>query len=527
MTRSSTKRVRLWLGVGALTAPVAVLVAAHPSQAALPGDCHYVGNGPGVECNYGPGLYALAIPAGVPVDVTVTGGSGGNSGNVLGGAGASVHTSYSGAGPLNISVGRKGGNAAGHTGGMGGAAPAAGLGAGANGGGSTGTGFGAGGGGAASYVNDGTPALQVVAGGGGGAGGNGAGAGAGLGGAGGAGTDQGSGTGGSGSNGTQGTGVNNTRGSGGLGGTPGALADSAPDAVENAVLANGAGGGGGGGATPGAFGTAGTGTNAGGGGGGAGASIGGGTYSPGNPNSDGHVTIRYNACINQAVVSVGNASVVEGNIGDTPVMNFPITVSHASACSGFNLQVVTEAGTATPGTDYDQLVPEPFAVNIDPGVTHIVVPVTVLGDAAVEPNETFRLRIVSATPTQVDTTDPINTAHIGDPVGTGTIIDDDDEIAECADNAPTPAGYNLIPGTNGPDKLIGTQGRDIIKGFGGDDEILGGQGDDILCGGDGYDEILGGPGDDRISGGEGNDLLIGGSGQDTIVGDGGVNEIHQ
>src|SRR4051812_44706171 len=121
MTRSSTRRVRLWLGVGALTAPAAVLVAAHPSHAAPPLGCHYVGSGPGVECIFGPGLYALAIPAGVTsVDVTATGGSGGSSGTVPGGAAASVHTVYSGVSPLaplNIAVGRKGGNATGATGG--------------------------------------------------------------------------------------------------------------------------------------------------------------------------------------------------------------------------------------------------------------------------------------------------------------------------------------------------------------------------------------------------------------------------
>jgi Ca2+-binding RTX toxin-like protein len=270
-------------------------------------------------------------------------------------------------------------------------------------------------------------------------------------------------------------------------------------------------------------------SGAGGGGGGAGASssTAGNTFALGSPNSPGNVILRYtDPCVSHAVVSVGNASVVEGNVGDTPVLKFPITVTNASACSGFNLQVETEDGTATAGSDYTALPLTP--VNINPGETHIVVPVTVLGDNDVEQDETFRLRIVSATPTQLsDPADPANTAHLGDAVGTGTIIDDDDQIAECADNAPTPPGYNLILGSNGPDKLIGTKGPDLIRGFGGDDEILGGQGDDILCGGDGYDEILGGPGNDRISGGEGNDLLIGGSGQDQIVGDGGVNEIHQ
>src|SRR5690349_17733401 len=111
MTRCSTKRIRLWLGVGALTAPAAVLAAAHTSAALPQANCHYVGTGPGVQCDYGIGAYVFNMPTGITsVDVIVTGGSGGNGApdpgghapGGAGGAGAVVTTTYIGTAPLAI-----------------------------------------------------------------------------------------------------------------------------------------------------------------------------------------------------------------------------------------------------------------------------------------------------------------------------------------------------------------------------------------------------------------------------------------
>ena len=514
MTRTSTRRVRLWLGVGALLAPAAVLATASPSNAALPAECHYVGSGPGVECDYGPGAYAFVAPVGVTsVDVTVTGASGGaGSGGAAGGAGAVVHQTYVPAAGLTIKVGGKGGNATGAIGGT----------AGSNGGatgGNSGTGGAGGGSGGWSGVQDG--AFVVLAGGGGGGGGAGAGPGAGTGGAGGSAGPVGAG--GNGANGTAGPG--STAGAGGTGGVPNPLAGTGANGG-NGLLSNGAGGASGGGAAAGAPGNQGTGNNGGGGGGGSGASIGGGTYARGPFNSPGLVVLRYNACVSHAVVSVGNASVVEGNAGPT-IMNFPIHVSNPSSCGAMTVKATTEDITATSPADYAPLAAQ--VVNIPAGANHANVQVTVNGDTAVEPDETFRLTLsdLLLPAGLTDPGDPVNNFHLGDAVAIGTIIDDDDQIAECSLGTPPPAGYNPIMGTNGPDKLIGTPGKDIIYGLGGDDLILGGHGDDILCGGGGYDEILGGAGNDRISGGEGNDLLYGGSGIDQIVGDGGNNEIHQ
>lgn len=90
-------------------------------------------------------------------------------------------------------------------------------------------------------------------------------------------------------------------------------------------------------------------------------------------------------------------------------------------------------------------------------------------------------------------------------------------LAACGENAPTPAGYKLVKGTEGNDVLTGGSGKTIIKGLGGNDRISDLSGDDIICGG---------PGNDNISGGGGNDLLLGGTGTDQIDGAGGTDSAY-
>lgn len=83
-----------------------------------------------------------------------------------------------------------------------------------------------------------------------------------------------------------------------------------------------------------------------------------------------------------------------------------------------------------------------------------------------------------------------------------------------------------IVGTNGPDRLRGTPGRDVIAGLGGADRIEGRGDFDVICGGPGSDRIFGGggvdllqgnTGDDRIHGGSGGDVLNGGNGDDLLA----------
>ncbi len=90
-------------------------------------------------------------------------------------------------------------------------------------------------------------------------------------------------------------------------------------------------------------------------------------------------------------------------------------------------------------------------------------------------------------------------------------------------------------GTNGPDALTGTKGRDVFVLLGGADRARGLGGDDVFCGGAGHDTELGGRGDDReygdtgrddLRGGPGDDLLSGGGGRDRLRGGGGEDRLH-
>ena len=76
---------------------------------------------------------------------------------------------------------------------------------------------------------------------------------------------------------------------------------------------------------------------------------------------------------------------------------------------------------------------------------------------------------------------------------------------------------DVIFGGEGDDTIDSGKGMDLVLGNEGDDSIDGGQGMDHLDGGDGDDVIIGGQGDDYIIGGDGDDTLSGGQGSDTFV----------
>ncbi len=73
-------------------------------------------------------------------------------------------------------------------------------------------------------------------------------------------------------------------------------------------------------------------------------------------------------------------------------------------------------------------------------------------------------------------------------------------------------------GTEGDDRMIGTERPDRLTGRGGDDRLGGLGGGDCIRGGPGDDRVTGNRGRDRIVGGDGSDGLRGGRGRDRIVG---------
>ena len=108
------------------------------------------------------------------------------------------------------------------------------------------------------------------------------------------------------------------------------------------------------------------------------------------------------------------------------------------------------------------------------------------------------------------TTGQVESANAGAVVTTGL----------CAGLVPT------IVGTDGPDRLVGTNKADVILAGAGNDVIIGKNGKDIICAGTGDDTVHGGNGIDLIRGGPGNDTLNGDNGDDEILGDTGSDTIN-
>jgi hypothetical protein len=129
-------------------------------------------------------------------------------------------------------------------------------------------------------------------------------------------------------------------------------------------------------------------------------------------------------------LSVGDASVVEGNGGST-ALSFPVTLSAATRVSvstryatsdgavtlspatrvSVSTRNATSDGAATAGSDY---TPASGTIMFAPGQTIKAIVVTVAGDDAVEPDETLTLTLSA----------PIN-ATLADGTATGTIVNDD------------------------------------------------------------------------------------------------------
>ena len=109
------------------------------------------------------------------------------------------------------------------------------------------------------------------------------------------------------------------------------------------------------------------------------------------------------------VVSIGEAFVTEGSTGTTGA-TFMVTLSGTSAVTT-SVAYATADGTATAPGDY---APATGTLTFPPGVVSQPVTVQVVGDTAVETDETFVVNLSA----------PVNAA-IGDGQAVGTILDDD------------------------------------------------------------------------------------------------------
>ena len=111
-----------------------------------------------------------------------------------------------------------------------------------------------------------------------------------------------------------------------------------------------------------------------------------------------------------ASLAIADVTVVEGNAGERTA-TFTVTLSR-SMPSAVTFNVATGAGTATAGVDY--LPHIATARVLDAGRTRALFEVQVLGDATVEPDETFTVQLSN-----------VQGALVADGTATGTIQNDD------------------------------------------------------------------------------------------------------
>ncbi len=116
----------------------------------------------------------------------------------------------------------------------------------------------------------------------------------------------------------------------------------------------------------------------------------------------------------QPTVTIDDVSQNEGNAGTTP-FTFTVTLSNPSAVN-VTVNYTTTPGTATAGTDYTS---ETSSIVIPAGSTSGSITIDVVGDTGFEANETFFVNLTGAT-----------AAAITDNQGTGTILNDDGEVAD-------------------------------------------------------------------------------------------------
>lgn len=167
-------------------------------------------------------------------------------------------------------------------------------------------------------------------------------------------------------------------------------------------------------------------------------------------------------------LSVSDASGLEGAAGTANALSFTVTLSAPAPTGGVVVSYATQNGTALAGSDY---VASSGSLSFAAGETSKTVAVKLIGDATVEPNESFSL--VLANP---------HGATLAHGTGTGTILNDDVAPAPSVNTITGTDQANTLTGTAGADRIIGLKGNDVMTGNAGADTF-------VFRQGDGFDKI--------------------------------------
>ena len=125
--------------------------------------------------------------------------------------------------------------------------------------------------------------------------------------------------------------------------------------------------------------------------------------------------VQYSA---SSTLAIDDVTITEGNSG-TSVATFNVLLSPASSQT-VTVNYATANNTASAGTDY---VAASGTLTFTPGQQSQSISVTINGDLALEPNETFNVNLSNA----------VNAA-IGDNQGVGTIVDEDAPVLATEEN---------------------------------------------------------------------------------------------
>jgi Ca2+-binding RTX toxin-like protein len=293
------------------------------------------------------------------------------------------------------------------------------------------------------------------------------------------------------------------------------------------------------------------------------ATIGGLNYTIDYQGGDGNDVVLTVSNVGSQLAVAAPAAQAEGQAGAT-VFTFTVTRSGGSSAGSVDWAVTGVGGSPAAAADFVGGVMPAGTLSFGVGETSKTITVSIAGDGAVEPDETFGLTLsnpsadfsittASATATiQNDDAAPpppalrdIPTA--GGPGADVAILDDNstryaagdgDDLAMADgghdsvhgntgnDTLYGGAGDDTVHGGQGSDKLVGDDGADVLSGDKGDDLAHGGRGDDVIDGGEGSDALAGGQGHDVLRGGDGSDVLTGDRGNDTLSGGSGADVFH-